>query len=281
MSLSNFIPQVWAGTMVRYLDKTQIFAQAGVVNRDYEGEISGAGDTVKISQVGPVTIGTYTKNTSIGTPETLDSAQTALVIDQQDYFNFMVDDVDQAQQRPKVMETAMQRAAYGMSDTVDTFLAELLATSVPSGNQLSADTSPAVADGDFFDHLVDLAAKLSLANVPTMGRWVIINPLYTAGLIKEQPRFANMPVAEGWINGQIAEVAGMRILESNNVYTAGSNVYTIVAGSDMACSFASQIVSVEAFRPEGYFSDAVKGLQVYGAKVVLPNALASIDVTLT
>lgn len=67
------------------LDKYLVFAQNGIVNRDYEGEITGAGDTVRITGIGPITVGTYSKNTDIGDPETLTDAQATLIIDQQKY----------------------------------------------------------------------------------------------------------------------------------------------------------------------------------------------------
>src|SRR5689334_12725539 len=122
MSLVNFIPTVWSGTMLRYLDKAHVFAQPGVVNRDYEGEIAAFGDSVKINQLGPITISDYTKNTDLSTPEALNGNQTVLVIDKAKSFNFQVDDIDRAQQTPKVMQTAMERSAYGIADVVDAAL---------------------------------------------------------------------------------------------------------------------------------------------------------------
>lgn len=276
MSLSNFIPQVWSGTMLRYLDKTLVFAQPGVVNRDYEGDITGMGDTVKINQVGPITIGNYTRNTDITAPETLTSSQTTLLIDQAKFFNFQIDDLDQAQTNPKVMETAMQRAAYAVAEVVDQFVAGLMAAGVAAGNNLGSVSDLGTPTNAYL-HLVALGVALDEANVPIEGRWAVIPPWYH-GLLLQDQRFVgagSLASDAALLSGQVGEAAGFRILKSNNVVNDGTD-YQIVAGVDAGTSFAQQVVDVIAYQPEKRFADAVKGLNVYGAKVVLPTALAKI-----
>jgi N4-gp56 family major capsid protein len=276
MSLSNFIPQVWSGTMLRYLDKTLVFAQPGVVNRDYEGEITGMGDTVKINQIGPITIGDYTRNTDITAPETLTSSQTTLVINNAKFFNFQVDDLDQAQTNPKVMETAMQRAAFGVAEKVDEIVAGLIAANVDAGNDLGAITDLTTVTNAYL-HLVELSVALDEANAPVEGRWAIIPPWYH-GLLLQDQRFVgagSLASDAALLSGQVGEAAGFRILKSNNVVNDGTD-WQIVAGVDLATSFAQQVVDVIAYQPEKRFADAVKGLNVFGAKVVLPTGLAKI-----
>ena len=85
MTLSNFIPSVWSARILETLNKAHVYT--GLMNRDYEGEISALGDTVKINSIGRVTIGTYTKNTDISSAETLTDAQTTLSINVARYFN--------------------------------------------------------------------------------------------------------------------------------------------------------------------------------------------------
>ncbi len=75
-------------------------------------------------------------------------------------------------------------------------------------------------------------------------------------------------------NGQIGEAAGFAILKSNNVPNTANTLYKIIAGTSMACSYAEQIVKLETFKPEKRFGDAVKGLHVYGSKLVRPQAWA-------
>ena len=123
MSVTNFIPTIWSARLLRHLDKKHVYAN--LLNRDYEGEIKNFGDTVKINQIGDVTIKNYQKSTDIEAPEELSGEQLMLTIDQAKYFNFGIDDVDAAQVNPKLMDKAMMRAAYGMNDVTDRFAASL------------------------------------------------------------------------------------------------------------------------------------------------------------
>ena len=93
----DFIPTVWAARLLVALEKSLVYGQTNVCNRDYEGEIRASGNTVKIASIGDVTVDDYTKDTDIGDPETLTDAEQSLLINQAKYFNFYVDSVDRAQ----------------------------------------------------------------------------------------------------------------------------------------------------------------------------------------
>ena len=101
MSLNSFIPTLWADTLLAATRRDLVFGN--LVNRDYEGQISRVGDTVKINGIGDITIFNYTKDTPLPSPQALSDAQTVLTITQAKAFNFEVDDVDAAQQQPKVI----------------------------------------------------------------------------------------------------------------------------------------------------------------------------------
>ena len=191
-----------------------------LLNRDYEGEIKNYGDTVKVNQIGDVTVKNYTKGEDIDAPEDLSGEQQVLTIDQAKYFNMSVDDVDNAQTNPKLMDAAMQRAAYAMNDVVDQFAANLLAVNVHGDNQIGTDESPIVITVDnAYDHLVDLGTKLTEANVTTVGRWAVI-PAWFHGLLLKDKRFVgsgtdyNKAILEG---GEVGQAAGFTIYVSNNV----------------------------------------------------------------
>ena len=94
MSVKNFIPQIWSARLLEHLDKAHVYAN--LVNRDYEGEIRNFGDTVKVNQIGDITIKDYTKGSDIEDPDDLDGTQQILTINQSKYFNFGIDDVDNA-----------------------------------------------------------------------------------------------------------------------------------------------------------------------------------------
>ena len=280
MSINNFIPAVWSAQLLTALDKSLVYA--GLCNRDYEGEISAYGDQVKINSLGDVTVGDYVKNTDIAAAETLTDAQRILVIDQSKYFNFQVDDVDAAQQKPKVMQEAMSRAAYALADKADQYIAGLY-TEISATNTMGSDASPisiavAAAQGvsPAYEKLVDLAVKLDEANVPKTGRWVVIPPWYH-GLLLKDSRFISagtLKTDDVLANGFVGRAAGFDIYTSNNVPNTNNALYKVIAGYSGAWSYAEQIADVEAYRPERRFADAVKGLHLYGAKVTRPLGLA-------
>lgn len=285
MSLENFIPEIWSANLLSNLNKDLVYAQPGVVNTDYEGEISGAGDTVNINSIGRVTIGNYTKNTNIGDPETLTDSQKKLVIDQQKFFNFQVDDIDKAQQKPKVMGEAMKEAAFGLADIKDQFVAGLH-TGADAANLLGNDTTPVsvTTPTQAYELLVDVGTLL--ASQPGVGRGgdrTVIIPAWWYGLLQKDQRFITGGTqGETTLrNGQIGKAAGFTVLESLNVPNVAGAKYKIQASIPMARSFAAQIASTEAYRPEKRFGDAVKGLSVYGAKLVRPTALAVITANRT
>ena len=274
MAIQNFIPTIWSARLLDHLDKRHVYLN--LLNRDYEGEIRNFGDTVKINQLGEVTVKDYTGQ-DIDAPEDLNGEQQTLTIDQAKYFNFAIDDVDNAQTNPKLMDKAMERAAYAMNDVVDAFAANLLAVNVHADNMIGSDGTPIVPTVQTaYDYLVDLATKLTEANVPMAGRWVVV-PAFYHGLLLKDDRFVgngtdyNKAILEG---GEVGAGAGFTIYVSNNVPNTEGAKYKIIAGTEAAGSFAEQILKTEAYRPEKRFSDAVKGLHVYGAKVLQSKCIA-------
>ena len=276
MSVKNFIPQIWSARLLAHLDKIHVYA--GLVNRDYEGETKQFGDTVKINQIGDITIKKYT-GAAIDAPDDLTGEQDTLTIDQANYFNFAIKDVDNAQTNPKLMNEAMARAAYGLNDTVDSLLAGIMVAG--AAGAIGSDESPFVpTKDDAYDLLVDLGTELTEKNVPLLGRWVVVPPFYH-GLLQKDSRFVgngtdvNMAILQG---GHIGAAAGFQIYVSNNVPNTDGAKYKILAGTNAGASFAEQITETEGYRPESNFSDAVKGLHLCGVKVLQKNALATLTV---
>lgn len=274
MAITNFIPAVWAARVLENLRASLVYGS--VVNTDYEGEIRDKGDRVKINSIGPVTISTYTKNADINAPEALSDSQKELVIDQAKYFNFLVDDVDQAQTQPKLMDAAMREAGYGLKKVADSYIAGLY-TGVAAGNTVGDDGTPVVPTAsNAYDYLVDLGTILDDRDVPEADRWVIV-PSWFHGLLLKDQRFVGKGSAaadETLRTGRIGEVNGMLVYKSSQVPNTAGAKYKIMAGWKGAISYADQIVKVEAYRPEKRFADAVKGLHLYGAKLVRPEAIA-------
>lgn len=275
MTLENFIPEIWSANLLSNINEAHVYGD--LVNRDYEGEISAAGDTVNINSIGRVTIGDYSKNTNMGDPETLTDSQKTLLIDQQKFFNFQVDDIDKAQQNPKVMPEAMRESAYGLNAVSDAFLAGFH-TGADADNLIGNDTTPTsiTTASDAYDYLVDLGVLLDNQSAPDEGRSVVVPPWFH-GLVRKDDRFVGTggAGAESTLrNGVVGEAAGFAVRKSVNVPNTSSTEYKVQASVRAAVSFAEQIVSVEAYRPQQRFADAVKGLHVYGGKLVRPEFLA-------
>lgn len=271
MSVKNFIPTIWSARLLENLNKTHVYA--GLCNRDYEGEIKAYGDTVKVNQLGRITVKDYEGD--IDDPEDLTGTQQLLTIDQKKYFNFAIDDVDNAQTNPKLMNGAMEESAYALNDVTDSFIANLMA--VNAGAAIGDDVTPIVPTKDTaYDLLIDLNTALTENNVPLAGRWAVL-PAFYYGLLLKDNRFVgngtdfNTAVLTG---ASIGMAGGFNIHVSNNVPNTDGAKYKIIGGTTMATSYAEQVLEVEAYRPEKRFSDAVKGLHVYGAKVLQPKALA-------
>lgn len=267
-NFKNFIPTIWSARLLANLDKSLVGLQ--MVNRDYEGDISAYGDTVKINQLGDITIKDYT-GADIENPEELSSAQQTLVIDQGRYFNFAVKDIDKAQSNVNLLEGSMQRAAYAMADEIDQ---DIFKTGTAgAGVKVGTVASPIEIDKDnAYDKLVDLGVTLDEKNVPKAGRKIVL-PAWYFGFLAKDARFTkDMKILEnGVVEG--ATVGRFQLLQSNNLQTGAGGVIRALGGTIQGLSFANQIVETEAYRPEKNFSDAVKGLSVWGRKVVQKDVL--------
>lgn len=284
MAIDRFIPEIWAAQLLVALRKALVFAQPAIVNRDYEGEIAQSGDTVRITSISDPTIGTYASDSTVITPETLTDAQLTLLINQSKYFAFKVDDVQMRQAKGNVIPQALSRAAYKLADAVDQYIAAFY-TSVPAANDLGLLLVGDTAAASVYDKvLVPLSVKLDEANVPTVSRWTVFPPWLYGRLLLDS-RFIKVNesgTSAGLRNGEAGEAAGFTIYKSNNVVNSSGDDYEVLAGGgNMAISYAEQINKVEAYRPESSFSDAVKGLHLWGSKVVRPEALAGATVSQT
>lgn len=281
MAISAFKPEVWNANLLVTLEKSHVYAAPGVVNRDYEGDIANYGDTVHITSLAEPTIGTYTPHTDI-TIEDVDDSDTTLLIDQSKYFAFEVDDVEkrQAFNGGRVLTEQARKAAYKLRDVADSYVAGLMAAGVSAGNLIAEDTLTTPSDA--YDLLVDLGTVLTEDNVPTEARWAVVTPKFY-GLLLKDTRFVGAGDAQAAAtraNGFVGQAAGFSIRMSNNAPDGpGTGAgKLVIAGYNGAVTYAEQINKTEATRKEKGFADIVKGLHLYGAKVIRPTGLAAADV---
>lgn len=279
MSIQSFIPTIWSARLLMHLNKAHMAKT--FFNTDYEGEIKDKGNTVKINKIGAVTISKYTANVDMATPERVNTVAQDLVIDQAESYNWQIDDVDSAQANTTLMDSAMERSAYGLADEMDKYLFKQLATGTPIGNTIGSAGSPIlVTASNVYSIIVQLRTILSNSNVPKQNRNLALPP-EMVGLILQDDRFTNTggAFAESTLqSGMVSRGVGFNIYEINNLPETGG-VYEIIANHNLSATVAQQFVKTEAYRIEKRFADGVKGLNVYGAKVVLPEAVAKAYVT--
>ncbi|HIV10268.1 MAG TPA: hypothetical protein IAD28_01030 [Candidatus Faeciplasma avium] len=273
MAVTNFIPELWSARLLQSLEKTHV--AANLVNRDYEGEIRQQGDTVHINMIGAITVRDYTKGSDIVAPEELSTTDQTLVISQAKYFNFQIDDVDAAQVAGSLMDSALARSAYALKDAADSYILKTIADGLLTENTIGSSAAVALTKDNIYENIIKLRLILDRNNVPLEGRTIVIPPEAYALLLQDS-RFVSGDIgSEALRSGYIGSVAGFEIYESNNCSKSDST-YTITAQVRSACTYAEQIVETGAYRPEKRFADAVKGLHVYGAKVVDQTQIAGL-----
>ena len=272
MAIKNFIPTVWSENLYTELDRQYIGVKH--CNREFEGEIRGRGSSVKICGVGAINVSNYTKDTDLSTPQTLSDNVRELIIDQAKCFNFQIDDIDRAQSTPKLMSAAMKVAANALANEADKYIYSLYEG---AGNSIQ---DGAVTADTLLDHFIEARKLLYINNVTDSSDIVFeVSPQIATLIIKAKLATAsdNNDVLE---NGCLGSIAGCKIYVSNNIASeegSAATMHKCIARTSRAIAFAEQLSEINAYRPEKRFADAVKGLHLYGAKVVYPNEMVLLD----
>jgi len=282
VSVESFIPEIWSKKLLTSLKKSLVFAGPDVVNHDYESEISEQGDTVRINSVSRPTIGTYTKGTTSIVPEQLTTAQRSLVVDQAKYFAFEVDNVDRRQAAGDLIAEATVEAAYGLADTADQYVEALIAAAVASANTLG---TVSVTTADLaYQKLIALRVVLDTANVPDDGR-VRGRPPWYHGLLLDNSKFVADPAEPRRVPGADERPGrSCRRVQHQGVEQLPAGHRRRLPGHRRDARWPPRTPSrstTKAYEPEDSFSDAVKGLHLYGAKVTRPTAVATMVASIT
>lgn len=263
MAYANFKQTFWSKHYQRELENKAILAEW--CNREFEGEAK-YGNLVKILGVGAVTIANY-EGTTIGSPESVADSSVMLAIDKAKYFNFGVDDVDRAQSKPGLMEVLMAESAYAMAHQIDT---DIAAASVNAGNFSS---SLQIASAANAKAAVDAGlVKLRENNVQITDEVVIELAPFVYQYLKEKYIDLDTNNSELLKKGIVGYYDNARVRVSNNLYNDTTDYYCMIR-TKKAIAYVNQIDKVEAYRPDNLFNDAIKGLAVYGIKVVRPKEL--------
>jgi hypothetical protein len=303
-----------------------------VTNTDYSGEISNFGDSVKIVREPDITITTYERGTTLATQDLTDTDFT-MVVDKANYFQFSIDDIEEAHSHLSFQDLASDRAGYKLRDSFDAeVLGYMSGWKLPGAWARNTTTSGTVANVNAGTDELLAANKLNIthfggadlggtgevtsiplaagggagaitsalavlnrigrqmdqANVDTDGRWIVIDPVFAEILMDEDAKLINRDYGGGdeLRNGKLpGTIRGFSVYKSNNLpylgtgagtsAAAGSetNFSVLVAGHASCVATAEQIAKTETFRSPTSFSDVVRGMQLYGRKVLRPEAL--------
>ena len=285
MAFESWKPEVIAADVQHQLEKSLVYGQPGVINRNYEGDVQFA-KSVRIVGVGSVTVKDYTQNSDMADPDTVLDTSLEMTIDYDKYFNFKISNKDQAQTRIDIMAENNKEAAYAIRDAIDSVIASLY-TDASASNLIGTDAAPKtpnLSQGDasnIYNLIEDCGVALSESKVPLEGRWMIVPPRF-AGLIRKDLKLtaAAPQIAQpGMLNGSITRLGGFSIMESHNVPNTAGAKYKIMFGTSKAMTFASQVNDVRIMDMEKQFAKKVDGEYVFGCKVVRPECLGVMTVS--
>jgi hypothetical protein len=287
----NFIPEIWSGKLIEnFYDATVL---AAIANTDYEGEIRQHGDTVNIRTSPEITIKTYVKGQTLSV-ENPDKPKLQLLIDKGEYFACIEDDVDKVQSDINMMDTWSKDASEKMKIKIDQ---RVLTDILPDISALNKGATAGRISGDIdlgttgsalaidktnvIDLIVDMGTVLDEANAPEGDRFLVI-PAKMAGYIKRSDLKDASLTGDSMTplrNGRLGMIDRFTIYVSHNL-NVSSGKFSVIGGHKMGFTFASQMTNMETIRSETTFGNIIRGLQVYGYKVVKPEALAQAVITL-
>jgi len=287
----NFIPEIWSGKLIEnFYDATVLSA---ISNTDYEGEIRNMGDTVNIRTTPEITIQTYVKGQTLSV-ENPDKAKLQLIIDKGEYFACVEDDVDQVQTDMNLMDMWSKDASERMKIKIDQRVLTDLLPDVSANNKGQtagaisgnidlgvAGTPEALTTSNVIGKIVDMGTVLDEANCPEGDRFLVI-PAKMAGLIKQSDLKDASITGDGSTplrNGRLGMIDRFTVYVSHNLKKTAGGEFSVIGGHTMGFTFASQMTNMETIRSETTFGNIIRGLQVYGYKVVKPEALATMIVT--
>lgn len=290
---SAWVPTIFSQKVLKKFRKIAVAHQ--VTNTDYAGEISDYGDSVHIISEPDVQVQPYTRGAQV-TPTDLVDVDQILTVDQGNMFAFKVDDVEKAQSHINWESLAADRAAYKLNDAFDSNVFSYMSTNFTT-NTIGTTGAPAVValspTGGQFSPLAIMnrcQRLLQLQNVPMDDLWFTADPYFWELMSDENSKLMQVnqigdaisQMRPGMFDGRVIEgkIRGFNCYLSNNLPTGGtgpsgtgaSNYGYILCGHKSAAATATQIVKLESFRDPDSFADIVRGLNVFGRKVLRPEA---------
>ena len=287
-----WVPRIYSKKVQIALRKASV-AEA-ICNTDYMGEIKSFGDTVNIVQEPQITVSDYTRGATASSTALTDN-ELQLVVDQAKYFQFQLDDIEKRFSHINFQSVASDNAAYKLRDALDSNVFEYLGADAQvstTANRIGTTAAPqdvgfATGEIDPLNSMSTAAKLLDIQNAPEEGRWFVGAPEWYDVLANTSSKLLSVDYNAGkgsLRNGLVASglVRGFQMYKSNNLATvdlsgltpAGSATQPIATWGQMSSTAcASQLKIVESLRSTTTFADIVRGLLVFGRKVLRPECL--------
>jgi hypothetical protein len=271
MAVTNIIPEIWSASVLRSFEKASVFGSC--LSREYEGD-ARKGNVVKVPSIAPVAVKPYTLRTPISYDNVASSVQE-IEIDQQSYWALKAEDIEKVQAAPAFLDAATAAAGYALKDVIDKYTASILDSGAGIVDGLGTQSVPIEFSDPTASPVILLATisqKMTEHNVPVQGRWIVIPPwfhkLILVDLLNKQT-----PNDKIISDGYVGQLVGFNIFVSNNTPVADGN-YSVLAGVQSCGTLIAQINETEGMRDPAQFGELIRGLAVYAAAVLRPDALA-------
>tara|TARA_R110000868_G_scaffold287950_2_gene548303 strand:- start:329 stop:1195 length:867 start_codon:yes stop_codon:yes gene_type:complete len=263
----HFIPEVFSKKLQAKFYSQTVLSE--ITTNEYEGEISGMGNKVNIRTVPAITVADYTGSLSYAD---VTSGTIELDINKAKSYAFKVDDILKSQADIDYMNEAANDAAQNMKIAIET---DVLGNIAAGSSLTDINATPAnITSANVLGQMIEAGQQLDENNIPEEDRFMIINPAVASVLKQSELRQAYLTgdSVSPLRNGYIGMVDRFKVYVSNNLSTT-SGVTSGLYGHPKAVAFASQMTNTETVRLESSFGDGVRGLSVYGYKVILPTAI--------
>lgn len=291
---SFFLPSIYSKKVLNFFRKSSVVE--AITNTDYAGEISAYGDSVKIIKEPVISVSDYTRGQDT-TPTKLTDQELTLVVDSAKAFKFIVDDIETKMSHVNFKEVASSSAAYALKDSFDAAVIANMFSGLSASSPdhvLGADSATALGaniyDGagsvdigqdsetDPLNLMARMARLLDEQNVPEEGRWFVAGPDFYEQLGQSTSKLLSVDfnAGQGSIrNGLVSsgKLRGFDMYKSNNIEATSNATGKVLAGHMSSTATAQTIISTEVLRDPSSFGDIVRGLHVYGSKVLRPEAI--------
>jgi len=301
----NFTPEIFSQKVLKFFRRASVAED--ITNTDYAGEIENFGDTVRIIKEPTITVSSYSRG-SVVNPQDLADDQTTMVVDQANAFAFKIDDIEERQSHVNFEALATSSGAFSLKRKYDAVVLDAMATDAGLNGESGATTTQISGIGTLgsaldiggnsspgdlaINTMLRMAEALDNESVPEENRWFVAPPAFYKHLFSAGAKFAEVqvtgdatsPLRNGLVS--LGNIAGFQCYKSTAfVSNGGTDQVTltglatdgsenvILGGHMSSTATASHIAKTEVVRSTETFSDIVRGLHVFGRKVLRPEAI--------